>query len=111
MVLLTDIYNLAPDVNEAEFLAWRLGEHQAENMSSPSVLRSDFSRIEVNALDDALPTHRFMTTADWPDMESFRNDFYTPEMQESIKGSMHMLQEPIFWVSEVLVHETKEDLA
>ena len=107
MIRLTVMYNLADHVNEAEFLEWRLGEHQEENMSSPDVLRSDFSRIEANALNDSPPTHRFMTTADWPDMESFRKAFYAEEMQKSIGESMHMLDNPVFIVSEILVAETK----
>jgi len=107
MIRLTVLYNLQPDVDETEFLAWRLGDHQEENMAAPGLLRSDFARIEANALDDSLPTHRFMTTADWPDIESFRKAFYDPEMQESIQNSMHMLKDPVFLVSEILVHEEK----
>ena len=106
MIRLTVLYNLADHVNEEEFLAWRLGEHQEENMSSPDVLRSDFSRIDALAIGDGDPPQRFMTTADWPDMESFRKAFYDPEMQKSIQESMHMLENPLFLVSEVLVHET-----
>lgn len=111
MIRLTVMYNLADDVNEDEFLEWRLGEHQEDNMSSPDVIRSDFSRIDELAIDlskkkDGTPPHRFVTTADWPDMKSFRKAFYAPEMQKSIQDSMHMLKDPIFLVSEVLVSET-----
>ena len=106
MVRLTVMYNLADHVDEDEFLAWRLGEHQQENMSSPGVLRSDFARIEQNAMDDEPPRHRFMTTADWPDMESFRAAFYDEAMQQSMRESMHMLDDPVFIVSEVLVAES-----
>lgn len=107
MIRLTVMYNLADGVSEDDFLEWRLGDHQAENMSAPGVVRSDFARVEANALDDAPPTHRFVTTAEWPDMESFRRAFYAPEMQESIQKSLHMLQDPVFLVSEILVRETK----
>ncbi|MEM7126237.1 MAG: hypothetical protein AAF702_07910 [Chloroflexota bacterium] len=112
MIRLTVMYNLADDVNEDEFLEWRLGEHQESNMSSPGVIRSDFSRIDGLAIDplgsgnDSTPPHRFMTTAEWPDMETFRNAFYAPQMQKSIQESMHMLKDPIFLVSEVLVADS-----
>lgn len=112
MIRLTVMYSLADHVNEEEFLEWRLGEHQEDNMSSPGVIRSDFSRIDSLAIDPTdrgTPPQRFMTTADWPDMESFRAAFYAPEMQESIQNSMHMLKDPLFLVSEVLVNETTSD--
>ena len=80
-----------------------------ENMSSPGVLRSDFARVEANALDDSPPSHRFMTTADWPDMESFRAAFYAPAMQKSLQESFHMRKDPLFLVSEILVAETNAD--
>ncbi len=108
MIRLTVLYNLQPDVDEAKFLEWRLGEHQKENMSSPGVIRSDFARVEANALDDSSPQYHFMTTADWPDMESFRKAFYDPEVQKSIKKSMHMLKDPLFLVSEILAQETND---
>lgn len=106
MIRLTVLYNLADHVNEEEFLEWRLGEHQQANMSSPGVLRSDFSRIDALALGQGEPPHRFMTTADWPDMESFRAAFYTPEMQASLQESLRMLKDPLFLISEVLVQES-----
>lgn len=111
MIRLTVMYNLADHVNEDEFLEWRLGEHQQENMSSPGVIRSDFSRIEglaIDPLNDGNSPYRFMTTADWPDMESFRKAFYDPEMQKGIRESMHMLDNPLFLVSEILVAENNE---
>jgi len=110
LIRLTVLYNLADDVTEEEFITWRLGKHQEANMSAPDVLRSDFSRIDELAIDpsnnnDSIPPHRFMTTIDWPDMKSFRKAFYAPEMQKSIKDSIHMIKDPVFLVSEVLVQE------
>ncbi|MEZ4661282.1 MAG: hypothetical protein R2911_27345 [Caldilineaceae bacterium] len=46
-----------------------------------------------------------MTTADWPDMESFRAAFYAPQMQDGLKESLKMLKDPLFLVSEILVQE------
>ena len=50
MIRLTVLYNLQPDVDEAQFLQWRLGEHQQENMASPGVIRSDFGLVQLDAL-------------------------------------------------------------
>ena len=105
MIRLTVLYNLQPDVDEAQFLQWRLGEHQQENMASPGVIRSDFGLVQLDAMREAPPAYRFMTTADWPDMESFRAAFYAPEMQEGLKESLKMLKDPLFLVSEILVQE------
>ena len=37
MIRLTVLYNLPEGTDEAEFLRWRLGEHQAENAAMPGV--------------------------------------------------------------------------
>ena len=106
MIRLTILYNLQSNVDEEKFLEWRLGVHQQENMASPGVLRSDFATVQANALSDAPPVYRFMTTADWPDMESFRQAFYDPDMQASLQESLKMLKDPLFLVSEILVQES-----
>ena len=108
MIRLTIMYNLATHVNEEEFLEWRLSEHQKENMASPGVIRSDFSRIEALAMGDGKPPHRYMTTMDWPDMESFREAFYNPEVQKSLQESQHMVEDILFLISEILVYENNE---
>ena len=109
MIRLTVLYNLQPDVDEAEFLEWRLTDHQAENMSVPGVIRSDFARIDRGWPGDTPPPYRFMTTADWPDMESFQNAFYDPAYQAGLQENLKLLKEPVFLISEILIHETKED--
>ena len=106
MIRLTVLYNLQPYVDEKEFLEWRLTDHQKENMSIGSVLRSDFARIEASFPDGIEPPYRFMTTADWPDMESFRANFYDPEYQVSLRENLKLLKEPVFLVSEILVDES-----
>ena len=108
MIRLTVLYNLQPYVEEEKFLEWRLTDHQNENMSIPGVIRSDFARIDGGWPDDAQSPYRFMTTADWPDMESFRNAFYDPAYQEELQENLKMLKDPVFLVSEILIHETKE---
>lgn len=64
--------------------AW--GSIKKKIMSSPGVIRSDFARVDSLTFDEDDPPYRFITTADWPDMESFRKAFYDPEMQASLKG-------------------------
>lgn len=108
MIRLTVLYNLQPYVDEVEFLEWRLTEHQEENMSMQGVLRSDFSRIKEGWPVGSKPPYQFMTTADWPDMESFRNDFYDEAYQVSLRENLKMLKDPIFLVSEIMINETKE---
>lgn len=106
MIRLTVLYNLMPHVDEKEFLEWRLSEHQQENMSVGSVLRSDFARIEETYPAGAEPPYRFMTTADWPDMESFKASFYDPEYQKRLQENLKLLHDPLFLISEILVEET-----
>ena len=108
MIRLTVLYNLQPYVDENEFLEWRLTDHQEENMSSPGVLRSDFARIEAGWPEGSTPPYRFMTTADWPDMESFERGFYNADMQAGLEENLKMLKEPVFLISEILIHETNE---
>ncbi|MCG8352522.1 MAG: hypothetical protein MI924_32555 [Chloroflexales bacterium] len=109
MIRLTVLYNLQPYVDEKEFLEWRLTRHQQANMSVPGVIRSDFARIEQAWPDEAhSPLYQFMTTADWPDMESFQNAFYDPAYQESLRENLKILKDPLLLISEILIEETKE---
>lgn len=106
MIRLTVLYNLQPGVDESEFLKWRLTDHQKENMSVEGVLRSDFARIEAAYPEGTTPPYRFMTTADWPDMASFRASFYDPDYQKSLQENLKMLKDPVFLISEILVQES-----
>jgi len=110
MIRLTVLYNLHPFVDEEEFLTWRLTDHQKENMSQSGVIHSDFARISQTwPASDSPPPYRFMTTADWPDMESFQRDFFDPVAMEKLHENLKMLKEPVFLISEILVTETKEE--
>ena len=111
MIRLTVLYNLHPFVDEEEFLEWRLGEHQQANMAASGVLRSDFARIREAWPPGADPPYRFMTTADWPDMESFRRDFFNPAAQERLQENLKMLKDPIFLIGEILASDSKEEQA
>jgi len=108
MIRLTVLYNLQPYVDENEFLEWRLTDHQEENMGIPGVIRSDFARIDGGWPDGAAPPYRFMTTADWLNMESFERGFYDTAVQASLQENLKMLKEPVFLISEILIHESKE---
>lgn len=108
MIRLTVLYNLQPYVDEKEFLEWRLTDHQQANMSVPGVIRSDFARIEQAWPGDTPPPYQFMTTADWPDMESFEKAFYDPAYQKKLRENLKMLKDPVFLISEILIHETRE---
>ena len=102
MIRLTVMYNLPPGSDEAEFLRWRLGEHQADNAAAPGVLRTDFAVVE-SALPHVAPArHRFMTVAEWPDRESFERAFYEPEALAALESNLAKLDDPVFLVSEVL---------
>jgi len=102
MVRLTVLYNLAADQDEEAFLHWRLGEHQRENATQPGVLYTDFGLVQGAWPDGAPVPYRFMTIADWPDMESFRAAFYEPGMQADMFKNLPMLADPIFLVSEIM---------
>lgn len=102
MIRLTVLYNLPEGSDEAEFLRWRLGEHQAANAAAPGVVRTDFALV-TSALPGAAPArHRFMTIAEWPDRESFERAFYAPEAMAALEENLQKLADPVFMVSEVL---------
>ncbi len=108
MIRLTVLYNLAAHVNEEEFVKWRLGDHQRENATQPGVLRTDFAIAQDAWPPGTPPRYRYMTTADWPDMETFRAAFYAPAMQASLYKNIDMLADPVFLISEIMTSsETK----
>ncbi len=111
MVRLTVLYNLQPYVDEKEFLEWRLNDHQEENMDTPGVIRSDFTRLDDVFPQDASRPYRFLTTADWPDMESFEKAFYNPDYQVRLKENLKLLKDPVFLVGEVLAQESNSQEA
>lgn len=106
MIRLTVLYDLAPGTDEAAFLEWRLGAHQAANAAMPGVLRTDFARVEGVWPPDAPRPYRFMTVAEWPDRASFERAFYDPEAQASLQRDMVRLANPLFLITEVLAEAT-----
>ena len=107
MIRLTVLYNLLPDVDEDEFLSWRLSEQQDSNLGIEGVVRTDFSRIDDSWPQGTRSPYRFMTTVDWPDQESFKRGFFDAQVQADLQENLKMLSEPVFLISEVLVDERK----
>ncbi len=113
MIRVTVLYNLPPGTDEAEFLRWRLTEHQADNAGMPGVVRTDFGRVDArHVLGSSAPEssapYRFMTTVDFPDEETFRNSFYSPENLADLEESVKRIADPLFLISEILA-ETKNE--
>jgi len=102
MVRLIVMYNLPPGSDEAEFLRWRLGEHQRDNAGAPGVLRTDFAVAESAWPRGAPPRHRFVTIAEWPDRASFEGVFYAPDALAALEANLGKLDDPVFLISEVL---------
>jgi hypothetical protein len=102
------MYNLGSTLDEKEFVAWRLSDHQKSNLSLPGVLKVDFSRFEESWPAGTKPRHQFVTTMDWPDRESFDKAFYDEDFQNQLKGDLDTMNDPVFLVSEVLVNEENE---
>jgi hypothetical protein len=107
VIRLTVLYNLPPGQDEKAFLEWRLGEHQSANMSIEGVVASEFHEILSDAVG-AAPAHRFMTTVDWPDRESFDKGFYDPQVQAELKGNLEKISDPVFLISRCLIRESNE---
>ena len=101
MIRLTVLYNLQPFVDEDEFLEWRLGDHQKSNQTQPGVLRTSFSIAQTGYTLDSKPQFRFITTVDWPDMQSFTSAFHDPAYQLKMEEWKKLLKDPLFLVSEI----------
>jgi hypothetical protein len=102
MVRLTVMYNLPAGSDEAEFLRWRLGEHQRSNVGMPGVTRTDFAVVASAWPRGGTPRHRFMTIAEWPDRESFERAFYDPAAVAALEENLKRLEDPVFLIGEVL---------
>ena len=103
MIRLTVLYNLKPEVDEAEFLEWRLTDHQKANSSMPGVVHTDFSLNTLAWPKDTQPRYRFMTTAEWPNMKLFEEAFYEPNFQIELKNGVEkMLEDYTFLIGEIL---------
>ena len=112
MIRVTVMYNLPPGADEAAFLAWRLGEHQAANAAVGGVVTTDFARIDhewsyANGLTP--PKYRFMTVVDFKDRASFEAGFLADAADPATDPDMQRIFEPVFLVSEILTSTTAGD--
>ena len=73
MVKLTVMYNLPPGADHDEFLKWRTGPHQKDNVGLPGLIKTDFYVIQDSREGPA--PYRYMTEAYFPDMETFEEAF------------------------------------
>lgn len=111
MVRLTVLYNLPEGADEDAFLAWRLGDHQESNAGMMGVVYTDFARIIEGWPAGTVPAHRFMTTVEFPDWQSFRAGFYGPTVQEKLMEDVKKISDYVYYVSEILVSERKDTQA
>lgn len=105
MIRLTVLYNLPPGTDEAEFLRWRLGEHQQSNQSGFGVQRTDFGLISQRWTPDGVvpnSPYRFMTLVDYPDRESFEKGFLSEESIAKLLKDRQKISDSLFLISEIL---------
>ena len=105
MIRLTVLYNLPPGTDEAEFLRWRLGEHQASNESGYGVLRTDFGLIDERWTPAGIvkdSPYRFMTIVDYPDRESFEKGFLAEAAQDKLDDDTKRITDTLFLISEIM---------
>jgi hypothetical protein len=108
MVKLTVMYNLPPGVDHDEFLKWRTGPHQKENIGLPGLIRTDFYVIQDSREGPA--PYRYMTEAYFPDMETFEKAFYDPDYQAKLQEDLKRIADPLFLISkEVLTEEVRSN--
>lgn len=106
MVKLTVLYNLPPRADHEEFLKWRTGPHQKENVQMPGLLKTDF--YAVFASRQGPPSYQYITELYFPDQETFEKAFYDPAFQANLEKSLERVADPVFLISkEVLTEELK----
>lgn len=108
MIRLTVLYNLPPGTDEADFLRWRLTEHQSENESMEGVVYTDFCRIDAEwKPEDGLlhdgARYRFMTIADFTDRAAFDRGFMAPEALAKLRQDIGTIRDAVFMISEVMI--------
>ena len=103
MVKLTVIYNLPPGADHDEFLEWRTGPHQRENIELPGLIKTDFYVIQDSREGPA--PYRYITEAYFPNMETFEAAFYDPDYQAGLQASLERIADPLFLVSEEVLTE------
>jgi len=108
MIKLTVLYNLPPDADHEEFLKWRTGPHQKQNVQMPGLLKTDFYAIFDSR--EGPPPYQYITELYFPDQETFENAFYDEAFQAGLDKSLERVADPVFLISrEVLTEELEGD--
>ena len=108
MIKLTVLYNLPPDADHEEFIKWRTGPHQKQNVQMPGLLKTDFYAVFDSRKGS--PPYQYVTELYFPDQETFENAFYDEAFQARLDKSLERVADPVFLISrEVLTAELKGD--
>ena len=108
MIKLTVLYNLPPDADHEEFLKWRTGPHQKQNVQMPGLLKTDFYAIFDSR--EGPPPYQYITELYFPDQETFEKAFYDEDFQARLDKSLERVADPVFLISrEVLTEELEGD--
>ena len=108
MIKLTVMYNLPPGADHEDFIRWRTTEHQAENMSIPGIIKSDFYVVKEAWNLEELP-YRYITEAYFPDMKTFQDSFFDPEYQKKLTESLKLISDPLFLISEEVINQSADE--
>jgi hypothetical protein len=114
MIKVTVLYNLPPGTNEEEFLAWRMGPHNARNNADPHVVKSDFYRIiGTPAVGPNRPAEsdgpwRFVTEAYYTSMDDFEASWNSPAEQVRLVTAFTRIADPVVIVSEELQSHSRQ---
>jgi uncharacterized protein (TIGR02118 family) len=106
MIKVTVLYNLPPGTDEEEFLRWRTTTHHTANIARPGVIRSDFYKvIGTPAVGPERPPadtapYRFVTESYYPDLETFRASWESPEEQARLVPAVAKIADALFLISE-----------
>jgi uncharacterized protein (TIGR02118 family) len=93
------LYNLAEHMDQAEFEAWRLGTHQAENAAEPGVIRTDFS-IASPQRDGTPPRYRYITELWFETREDMERSFYSESTQAQLSDTVDGFPDRIVLLAE-----------
>jgi len=114
VIKVTVLYNLPPGTDEEEFLAWRMGPHNSQNIADPRVIKSDFYRITgTPAVGPDRPASssgpwRFMTEAFYDSRESFEASWNAPTEQDRLVTAFTRIADAVVLVSEELQSHSQE---
>lgn len=98
MVKLTVLYNLPPDADHDEYVAWRTTTHQRENAAAPGVLKTDFYIAKPTPFGD--PKYRYVTEAYFGSMADLEAAIFNEASLVKLREDMQRITDSVFLVSE-----------